>query len=145
VKRVQSSMIDGVFGTLKANVDFMAHYGLNPSSEPLEIGKKLIQGMESDVTLTGPRVYIYVKPGRFDSRNHLVFDGKFCLDFVDKSSKRAIEAAAIAFEIFHDKRISNDDFNSYLCELAYDGHFATGQIGLKGWQAIYDVDYLRMN
>jgi hypothetical protein len=141
---MNGSMIDGVFNVLKANVEFMAHYGLTPSSEPLEIDKKLIQGMESDASLTGPRVYIYVKPGRF-GRNHLVFEGKFCLDFIDKSSKKAREAAALAFGIFHDKRISDTLFNSYLCVLAYDSDYATGQTGMKGWQAIYDVDYFRGN
>jgi hypothetical protein len=141
---MQGSMIDGVYNVLKSNVEFMAHYGLTPSSDPLDIDKALIQGMETDSTLHGKRVYIYVKPGRF-GRNHLVFEGKFCLDFIDKSSKEAREVAAIAFQIFHDKRISDSVFNSYLCELAYDSDFATGQTGMKGWQAIYDVDYFRGN
>ena len=135
-------MIDGVFNVLKANADFMAHYNLTPASSLLDIEKCLIQGMESDVTLTGPRVYIYVKPGRF-GRNPLVFEGKFCLDFIDKSSKKVREAAAIAFGIFHEKRISNGSFNSYLCTLAHDSDFATGQTGMKGWESIYDVDYRR--
>lgn len=137
-------MIDGVFNVLKSNVNFMAHYNLTPSSSQMDIEKVLIQGMESDSTLTIPRVYIYVKPGRF-GRNHLVFEGKFCLDFIDKTSKKAREAAAIAFQIFHDKRISDTVFNSYLCELAYDSDYSTGISGMKGWQAIYDLDYLRMN
>lgn len=137
-------MIDAVFNVLKTNVDFMAHYGLTPSSPLIEIENKLVQGMESDSTLKSPRVYIYVKPGRF-SRNHLVFEGKFCLDFIDKSSTKAREAADIAFRIFHDKRISDTVFNSYICTLAFDSDYATGQAGIKGWQAIYDVDYLRTN
>jgi hypothetical protein len=141
---MQGSMIDGVFNVLKANVEFMAHYGLTPSSSPLDIEKVLIQGTESDSSITGPRVYIYVKPGRF-SRNPLVFDGKFCLDFVDKTSKKARAAFDISFKLFHDKPIRTADFNSYLCVLAHDDDYATGIPGMKGYQSIFDVDYLRTN
>jgi hypothetical protein len=141
---MNGSMIDGVYNVLKSNVEFMAHYNLTPSSDPIDIEMKLIDGMESDSSLKGPRVYIYVKPGRF-GRNPLVFEGKFCLDFIDKTSKKAREAAEIAFKIFHDKRISDGTFNSYLCVLAFDSQYATGITGMKGWQAIYDVDYFRGN
>ena len=137
-------MIDGVYEVLKNNVAFMAHYGLTPSSPQIEIESKLIQGMESDGAVKGPGVYIYVKPGRF-SRNPLVFEGKFCLDFYDKSSLLARAAAKIAFQAFHDERISGTLFKSFLCVLAYDADFATGQAGIKGYEAIYDIDYLRMN
>lgn len=137
-------MIDGVYEVLKNNVAFMAHYGLTPSSSQLDIESKLIRGMESDGAIKGPRVYIYVKPGRF-GRNYLVFEGKFCLDFIDKSTVLARAAAQLAFQTLHDERISSALFKSFLCELAYDSDFATGQTGMKGYEAIYDVDYLRTN
>jgi hypothetical protein len=62
---MNGSMIDGVYNVLKADVEFMAHYGLTPTSKLLDIEKRLIDGMESDASLTDPRVYIYVKPGRY--------------------------------------------------------------------------------
>lgn len=140
-------MIDAVFNTLTANVGFMTYFGLTPSSSPLDIEKRIIQGMESDSTLSAtviPRVYLYVKPGRF-GRNHLVFEGKFCCDIVAKTSKQARDIANVIYSLFHDKHISDANFHSYLCVLAYDGDFATGEAGMKGWQAIYDVDYFRGN
>ncbi len=140
-------LIDTIYNTLKTDVEFMALLGLTPSSPPDVITPKLVRGAESDSTITGtscPMVLMYVKPGRF-GRNHLVFEGKFCLDFYGKSSFQAKQMFERAFKLFHNKRITDATFSSFLCELAYDSDFATGINGVKGYESIFDVDYVRSN
>ncbi|MDF2651698.1 MAG: hypothetical protein K0Q73_7503 [Paenibacillus sp.] len=140
-------LIDAIYNTLKADVEFMALFGLIPSSAPESITAKLVKGMEPEQALTGtsaPMVLIYVKPGRFGS-NQLVFEGKFCFDFYGKNSFQAKQMFERAFKLFHDKPIIDDNFGSFLCTLAYDSDFATGITGVKGYESIFDVDYLRTN
>jgi hypothetical protein len=140
-------LIDAVYNTLKADAEFMALVGLTPSSPPASITAKLVKGMEPEQAITGtsaPMLLIYVKPGRFGN-NQLVFEGKFCLDFYGKNSYQAKQLFERAFKLFHDKRIKDANFGSFLCTLAYDSDFATGITGVKGYESIYDVDYLRTN
>ncbi|MDB5053277.1 MAG: hypothetical protein JWM44_1327 [Bacilli bacterium] len=139
--------IDAVRNTLKQDVEFMALLGLAPSSDPNLISSKLIAGMEPEKAVTGttvPMVLIYEKPGRFGS-NPLVFEGKFCLDFFGKNRDQLKSMFDRAFKLFHDKRIMDANFGSFLCVLAYDSDFMTGITGIKGYQSIFDVDYLRTN
>lgn len=144
---MSAALIDAVFNTLRKDEEFAALVGLNSSSTPEEINNKIIRGREPDKVLTGPDVpivCIYVKPGRFGG-NHLVFEGKFCVDIYGQSSQQARKIAERAFKLFHDKRIRGDGFISSICTLAYDDDFATGITGVKGYTAIYDVNYHRMN
>jgi hypothetical protein len=144
---VSLKLIDAIYNTLKADVDFMALLGLTPTSPPANITAKMVKGMEPESAINGtscPMVLIYVKPGRF-GRNHLVFEGKFCLDFYGKSSFQAKQLFERAFKLFHDKPITDANFRSFLCVLAYDSDFATGITGVKGYESIYDVDYFRGN
>lgn len=141
------NLVDAIYSTLKQDAEFMALFGLTLSSPVVEITKRLIRGMEPDQTLTGanvPQIMMYVKPGRFAS-NPLVFEGKFCLDIYAKSSHQARQIGDMAFNLFHDKHISSATIHSYLCIMAYDSDFATGITGVKGYEIIFDVDYLRMN
>jgi hypothetical protein len=140
-------LIDAIYNTLKKDVEFMALLGLTPTSHPANITAKLVRGAEAESAITGtscPMVLMYVKPGRFGS-NPLVFEGKFCLDFYGKSSYQAKQMSERAFKLFHDKRITDATFRSFLCVLAYDDDFSTGISGVKGYECIYDVDYLRTN
>lgn len=144
---MSSALIDALFNTLRKDEEFAALVGLNSSSTPEEINEKLYRGKEPDKVLTGkdvPMVCIYVKPGRY-GRNHLVFEGKFCLDFYAKDNGEAMRIAGKAFQIFHDRYITNEGFHSFKCTLAFEDGFATGITGVKGYLAIYDVDYLRTN
>jgi hypothetical protein len=140
-------LIDAIFNTLKADVEFMAILGLTPSSLPKDIIARMVKGMEPEKAITGetaPMVLMYVKPGRFGG-NHLVFEGKFCLDFYGESSFQAKQMAERAFKLFHNKSIVDANFRSFRCVLAYDDDFATGITGVKGYESIFDVDYLRTN
>jgi hypothetical protein len=144
---LEGDLIDAVYNTLKKDVEFMALFGLTPSSPSKEITARLVRGMEPEKAITGetvPMVLMYIKPGRF-SNNQLVFEGKFCLDFYDKSSFQAKILFKRAFKLFHDKRITDTNFGSFLCVLAYDSDYATGITGVKGYESIFDVDYLRTN
>jgi hypothetical protein len=144
---MDGDLIEAVRNTLKKDVEFMALLGLTPSSDPNLISPKLVAGMEPEKAITGataPMVMIYQKPGRFGN-NPLVFEGKFCLDFYGKDRKQLKTLFDRAFQLFHDKRIADPGFRSFLCVLAYDADFATGISGIKGYEAIYDVDYLRAN
>ncbi|KIL35165.1 hypothetical protein SD71_16200 [Cohnella kolymensis] len=140
-------LIDAIYNTLKADAEFMALLGLTPTSPSASITVKMVKGMEPEQAISGntvPMLLMYVKPGRFGS-NPLVFEGKFCLDFYGKSSYQAKQMAERAFKLFHDKRIRDTNFGSFLCVLAYEDDFATGITGVKGYESIYDVDYLRTN
>jgi hypothetical protein len=140
-------LIDAIYNTLKNDVEFMALLSLAPSSPSASITLKLVRGAEAESAITGtscPMVMMYIKPGRF-GRNPLVFEGKFCLDFYGKSSYQAKQMAERAFKLFHDKRITDLNFQSFLSILVYEDDFATGITGVKGFESIYDVDYLRMN
>jgi hypothetical protein len=132
---------------LRNDEEFTNLIGLGSSSDSEKVNSKIIQEIEPDKVLTGadvPVVCIYVKPGRF-GRNHLVFEGKFCLDVYGHNSQQARQIAERAFKLFHDKRIRGEGFITSLCTLAYDDDFATGIGGIKGFKAIYDVNYHRMN
>jgi hypothetical protein len=140
-------LIDSIYNTLKHDGEFMALLGLTPASPSANVAAKLVRGAEAESVITGtscPMVLMYIKPGRF-SHNPLVFEGRFCLDFYGKSSYQAKQLAERAFMLFHDKRITDTTFHSFLCVLAYDDDFSTGITGVKGYESIYDVDYLRMN
>ncbi|OPA77466.1 hypothetical protein BVG16_13505 [Paenibacillus selenitireducens] len=140
-------LINAIQDTHKNDPTFMTLVSLNPQSPPEDIVKRFTKGMEADITLsssTVPHICEYIMPGRF-SRNPLVFEGKFCLDFYGKTSYEAKLMFERSFELLHDKPIHTSDFRSYLCVLAYDVDFATGIRDVKGYKAIYDVDYLRMN
>lgn len=140
-------LIDAIFNTLDADATFMAFFGLTPASPMTDKVDRIVKGMEPDKALNGgniPKMFIYTKPGRF-GRNPLVFEGKFCLDFYAKSSIVAKQMAERAFVLFHDHRINDTTFHSYLCVLAHESDFGTGITGVKGYEAIYDVDFLRTN
>jgi hypothetical protein len=137
---MDGNLIDAVRNTLKNDVEFMALLGWTSSSEPHFSTQRLIAGMEPEKAITGtsvPMVLIYQKPGRFGN-NPLVFEGKFCLDFYGKNRDQLKALFDRAFKLF-------PAFRSFLCVLAYDSDFSTGITGIKGYEAIYDVDYLRMN
>lgn len=144
---MSQTLIDAVYRSLALDETFTGYFGLSPSSPPEQVAKRIIKGMEPEQALTGasvPQVMVYIKPGRM-SRNYLVFEGKFCLDVYGKTSSEARKLAERAYRLFHDRNITDPAFRSYRCFLAYDGDFATGITGVKGYSAIYDVDYLRMN
>jgi hypothetical protein len=144
---LEGELIDAIYNTLKKDVEFMAHFGLSPTSTPDKITSRIVRGMEPEKTFTGasvPQVLIYQKPGRF-GRNYLVYEGKFSLDFYAKSTSDARKIAKRAFKLFHDQYVQGTDFSSYRASLAYDDDFATGITGVKGHGTIYDVDYIRTN
>ncbi|WP_274362753.1 hypothetical protein [Paenibacillus thermotolerans] len=89
-------------------------------------------------------VLIYTKPGRYGP-NHLVYEGKFSVDHYGKTSDQARKLAERVFTIFHDQTIVSSAFRSFRCYLAYDNDFATGITGVKGFESIFDVDYVRAN
>jgi hypothetical protein len=133
--------------TLKQDGDFMSEFGLTPGSDPDEITKRIVRGMEPEHPLTAgnvPQVMIYQKPGSF-GRNHLVYEGKFSLDVYAKTAAQARQIAERVFKLFHDRYIVSAGFHSYRCTLAYESDFATGITGVKGYETMYDVDYLRVN
>ncbi|MEK3776627.1 hypothetical protein MHB85_19195 [Paenibacillus sp. FSL K6-4396] len=140
-------LLDAVQHALKGDAELMEMLNLNSSSPSKEIVKRFTKGMEPEIVVsheTVPHICQYVMPGRF-SPNQLVFEGKFCLDFyagTGYDSKRLFERA---FRVFHDRRITMPGWATYLCVLTYDADFATGIQGVKGYKAIFDVDYLRMN
>ncbi|MNC01528.1 hypothetical protein D3C75_488780 [compost metagenome] len=140
-------LIDAVQNTHKADTAFMALLGLTPAAIPTDMVKRFTKGVEPEITVskdTMPHLCQYIMPGQF-ARNHLVFQGKFCIDFYGKTGYEAKLLFQRSFELLHDKRIVQPGFHSFLCVLAYDGDFATGIAGVKGYKGIYDVDYIRMN
>ena len=144
---MSSKLLDAIYNTLKNDAEYMAMLGLTPSSPGSEITKRIIRGMEPDSAISGsnvPLVLIYTKPGRF-GRNFLVYEGKFCIDHYAKTSYQARQLAERAYELFHNKTIESGDFKSFTSYLAYDSDFATGITGVKGFESIYDVDYVRAN
>lgn len=142
---MSQALIDGIYSTLKQDESFMSYFGLTPTSPADIASTRLIKGVEPDQAITSkniPQILIYVKPGRY-GRNHLVFKGKFCLEIYGQNSVQARNIANSAFELLHDEKISHDSFQSFRCHLAYDADMATGITGVKGYTAIYDVDYVR--
>lgn len=143
---MSQALIDGVYNTFKRDDAMMACFGLTPTSPPEATSLRFIKSKEPDQAITSknvPQIMLYVKPGRFSARNHLVFEGKFCLDFYAPTAVQARSIAQRAFEILHDKYISHDAFQSFRCHLAYDDDLVTGITGVKGYMAIYDVDFVR--
>jgi len=144
---MSSKLLYAIYNTLKRDETYMAMLGLTPSSPGTEITKRIIRGMEPDSAISGsnvPLALIYTKPGRY-GRNYLVYEGKFCIDHYAKNSHQARQLAERAYELFHNKRIESDVFKTFTAYLAYDGDFATGITGVKGFESIYDVDYVRAN
>lgn len=142
---MSGQLIDAVYQTLKHDETFMALLGLTPTSSPDDVTRRIIRGMEPEKTLTGnsvPQVMIYEKPGRY-SRNYLVYEGKFCLDVYAENSAKTREISESAFSLFHDRNIEAAGFRSYPCFLTYSSDFATGITGVKGFESIFDVDYVR--
>ncbi|MDR0269639.1 hypothetical protein [Paenibacillus sp.] len=140
-------LIDAIQKVHKHDTEFMSLVGLTPSATSEEIVKRFTKGMEPEIVVTSanvPHICQYIMPGRFAS-NPLVFEGKFCLDFYGKTAYEAKQLFEQSFKLLHDRRILDEDFRTYLCVLAYDADFVTGIKGVKGYKAIYDVDYLRMN
>ncbi|MCF2719293.1 hypothetical protein LWE69_19835 [Paenibacillus sp. UKAQ_18] len=140
-------LIDAVQNALKADSELMSMLKLTPSSPSAEVVKRFTKGMEPEITVskdTVPHICQYVMPGRY-ATNPLVFEGKFCIDFYGKTAYEAKLLFERSFKILHDRRLTAQGFASYLCVLTYDVDFATGIQGAKGYKAIFDVDYLRMN
>lgn len=140
-------LIDAIQNTHKADAAFMALLGLTPAVASTDMVKRFTKGVEPDITVskdTVPHICQYIMPGQY-GRNQLVFQGKFCIDFYGKTGYEAKLLFEHSFQLFHDKRIVQPGFHSFLCTLAYDGDFATGISGVKGYKGIYDVDYIRMN
>lgn len=143
---MSQALIDGLYSIFKQDEAFMAFFGLTPLSLPKDASLRLVKSKEPDQAITSknvPQIMMYVKPGQFSSRNHLVFQGKFCLDFYAPTAVQARNIAQCAFELLHDKYISHESFKSFKCHLAYDDDLTTGITGVKGYMAIYDVDYVR--
>ncbi|AIQ70361.1 hypothetical protein [Paenibacillus graminis] len=141
-------LIDAIQNTHKADAAFMALLGLTPAAIPTDMIKRFTKGVEPEIVVTKetvPHICQYIIPGQFTARNHLVFQGKFCIDFYGKTGYEAKLLFQRSFELFHDRRIVQPGFHSFLCALVYDGDFATGISGVKGYKGIYDVDYIRMN
>ncbi|MHA7963527.1 hypothetical protein ACX93W_05220 [Paenibacillus sp. CAU 1782] len=144
---MSQDLIEAVYSLLKRDEVFMAYLALTPSSPPEAVVKRILKELESDMTVISeniPQAQIYIMPGRY-GRNPLVFQGKFCMDFYAKSSVTARKMADAAYKILHDKNLRTEDLNTFRCVLTYDTDFATGKAGIKGYKAIYDVDYIRMN
>jgi hypothetical protein len=144
---VSLQLIDAVQSALKADTEFMNMMKLTPSSLSAEVVKRFTKGMEPEITVTKdtvPHICQYVMPGRY-AANPLVFEGKFCIDFYGKTAYEAKLLFERSFKLLHDRRLTTQGFASYLCVLTYDADFATGIQGAKGYKAIFDVDYLRMN
>ncbi|MDY8095871.1 hypothetical protein UY456_23160 [Paenibacillus polymyxa] len=140
-------LIDAVQNVLKADTELMTMLKLTPSSPSAEVVKRFTKGMEPEITVgkdTVPHICQYVMPGRY-AANPLVFEGKFCTDFYGKTAYEAKLLFERAFQVLHERKLTVEGFTSYLCVLAYDSDFATGIQGAKGYKAIFDVDYLRMN
>lgn len=140
-------LIDAIYNTLKRDEQFMEFFDLTPASPTGDIVRRIVKGIEPDKAITSqdvPMLLIYLKPGRF-SRNYLVYEGKFILDIYGKNSSQAKNIADKLFQLFHDKHIRDDGFVSSRCSLAHDDYFATGITGVKGYEAIYDVNYHRIN
>lgn len=140
-------LIEAVYKTHTDDKEFMSLLKLTPSSTSPEVIKRITKGMEPEITITRdtvPHVCMYTTHGRF-ARNHLVFQGKFIIDFYGKNSIDAMTLFERSFKLLHDRRLVDLEFHSFLCDLAYDASFATGTQGVKGYKAIYDIDYLRMN
>lgn len=144
---MSQDLIGAVFSQLIVDDVFMAYFALTPLPPPEKVVNRIVKGMEPDTAFireNNPQVQIYVMPGRF-GRNGLVYEGKFCLDFYAKSSVEARKMAERVFQLLHDKNLRSEILNTFLCTLTYDTDFATGITGVKGYKAIYDVDYIRMN
>ncbi|MEK5165984.1 hypothetical protein GNQ08_27240 [Paenibacillus macerans] len=144
---MEDMLIDAIYNTLKRDDQFMAFFGLSPSSPSESIVTRIVRGIEPDKAVTGkdvPMMLIYLKPGRF-SRNYLVYEGKFCLDVYGKNRNQAKQIADRAFRLFHDQQIRDENYLSSLCSLAYEADFATGITGVKGYEIIFDVNYHRIN
>ncbi|MFB5761106.1 hypothetical protein [Paenibacillus medicaginis] len=140
-------LIDAVQNVLKADSELMAIMNLTLSSPSAEIVKRFTKGMEPEITVskdTVPHICQYVMPGRY-AANPLVFEGKFCIDFYGKTAYEAKLMFERVFKVLHERKLYAQGFTSYLCVLAYDSDFATDIQGAKGYKAIFDVDYLRMN
>ncbi|PZT54138.1 hypothetical protein [Paenibacillus silvae] len=140
-------LLDAIQHALKGDTELMEMLSLESSSPSDEVVMRFTKGMEPEITIsneTVPHICQYVMPGRF-SPNQLVFEGKFCLDFYAGTGYAAKELFERAFRVLHDKRMTMPGWATYLCVLTYDADFATGIQGVKGYKAIFDVDYLRMN
>lgn len=140
-------LLDAIQHALKGDAELMSLLNLDAASPSQEVVKRFTKGMEPEITVsheTVPHICQYVMPGRF-SPNQLVFEGKFCLDFYASTGYSAKRLFERAFRVLHDRRITMQDWATYLCVLTYDADFATGIQGVKGYKAIFDVDYLRMN
>ncbi|OMF37436.1 hypothetical protein BK133_05110 [Paenibacillus sp. FSL H8-0548] len=143
---MSQALIDGLYSVLKRDEAFMAFFGLTPTSLPKDASLRLIKSKEPDQAITSknvPQILMYVVPGRFSIRNHLVFQGKFRLDFYAPTAADARNIAQCAFELLHDKYISHESFKSFKCHLVFDDDLTTGITGVKGYLAIYDVDFVR--
>ncbi|MDH6373536.1 hypothetical protein M2444_005368 [Paenibacillus sp. PastF-3] len=141
-------LIDAIQNTHMADSEFMALLKLTLSPTPEEVVKRFTKGVEPEITVTKetvPHLCQYIMPGQFASQNHLVFQGKFCIDFYGKTGYEAKLLFERSFKLLHDEKIVQPGFHSFLCVLAYDGDFATGISGVKGYKGIYDIDYIRMN
>ncbi|MEK8215504.1 hypothetical protein [Paenibacillus sp. FSL L8-0463] len=140
-------LIDAIQNTHMFDNAFIELLGLTPAAKPDNIVKRFTKGVEPEIVVTKetvPHICQYIMPGQF-ARNHLVFQGKFCIDFYAKTGYDAKLLFQRSFELLHDRRIVQPKFHSFLCVLAYDGDFATGIPGVKGYKGIYDIDYIRMN
>jgi hypothetical protein len=79
---------DAIYDKLKADAEFMTLLSLSSSSTVEEVKARIVRGVEADSPITketAPLVLISTKPGRFGN-NHLVYEGKFCLDIFAKNS-----------------------------------------------------------
>jgi len=143
-----NKLIDAVYEMLKADSEFMDLLNLTPSSRPEEIELRITRGMEPGVALskqTVPHVMLYEKPGQY-GRNHLVYEAQFCLECCASTTVQAKSMTDRAFVLFHERRVIRPYFRSVSrSRLAHDGPFATGIRDVKGYEAIFDVDYIRKN
>ncbi|MCY9593723.1 hypothetical protein PC41400_21590 [Paenibacillus chitinolyticus] len=140
-------LTDAITGTLKSDDELKGLLGVMPNATPAQWLPKLTVGMEPEITIskdTVPHLCVFDKPGRF-SMNPLVYEGKFCVDIYAKTAAQARQIGSRLFHLLHDRQIMKSGFRSFLCVLAYEIDFATGITGVKGYQVIYDVDYIRMN
>ncbi|WP_138756598.1 hypothetical protein, partial [Paenibacillus sinopodophylli] len=99
---MSQKLIDAVANILIQDNEFMELLELTPSSPVESIVKRIVKGIEPESVLTGdsvPLLLIYIMPGRY-GRNHLVYEGKFCLDIFAPSSADARLIAERAFRLF---------------------------------------------
>lgn len=133
--------------TLVRDAEFMSLLGLTTESDPEQVVKQLVKGVEPSQAIsreTIPMLLIYEKPGKYSS-NHLVFEGKTAIEVYAKSPIEAEQIANRIFNLLHDRELVGEGFRAPCCALVYGSPFATGIAGVRGYEVNYDANYIYTN